>query len=171
MPPHPLPQTQTWGYVLKSHGIFFLHSEWCSNKSRFKYKTLGHRGTIANRGKEAIATEFADRLENPVASLFACLQQFLWCPKVLYISLQGAQKQIMYVCSVMSDSLGFQGLYATRLLCPWDFPGKDTRVGLPFPPPEDLPDPEIEPTSPAFFSKWIFSHCATWEAQKQIRSF
>ena len=34
----------------------------------------------------------------------------------------------------------------TRLLCPWDFPGKNTGVGLSFPSPRDLPDPEIEPT-------------------------
>ena len=33
------------------------------------------------------------------------------------------------------------------LLCPWDFPGKSN--GLPFPSPGDLPDPEIEPGSPA----------------------
>ena len=32
-------------------------------------------------------------------------------------------------CSVMSDSLQPRGLYPTRLLCPWDFPGKSTGVG------------------------------------------
>ena len=37
---------------------------------------------------------------------------------------------------------------ATRLLCPWDFPGKNTGVGLPFPSSGDLPDPGIEPRSP-----------------------
>ena len=36
-----------------------------------------------------------------------------------------------------------------RLLCPWDFPGKEYWSGLPFPSPEDLPDPQIKPTSPA----------------------
>ena len=34
-----------------------------------------------------------------------------------------------------------------RLLCPWDFPGKNTGVGLPFPSPGALPDPGIEPGS------------------------
>ena len=33
-------------------------------------------------------------------------------------------------------------------LCPWDSPGKNWS-GLPFPSPGDLPDPGIEPTSPA----------------------
>jgi len=41
-----------------------------------------------------------------------------------------------------------------KLLCPWDFPGKNTGIaeycsGLPFPSPGDLPDPGIEPTSSA----------------------
>ena len=30
------------------------------------------------------------------------------------------------------------------LVLPWDSPGKSTGVGLPFPSPEDLPDPGIE---------------------------
>ena len=29
----------------------------------------------------------------------------------------------------MSDSLRHYGLYPARLLCPWDFPGKNTGVG------------------------------------------
>ena len=33
--------------------------------------------------------------------------------------------------------------------CPWDFPGKNTGVGLAFPTPGDLPDPEVELASPA----------------------
>ena len=43
------------------------------------------------------------------------------------------------------------GLWPTRLLCPWAFPGKNTgvTVGLQFPSPGDLPDPEIEPASPS----------------------
>ena len=32
-------------------------------------------------------------------------------------------------CLVMSDSLRPHGLQPTRLLCPWDFPGKSTGVG------------------------------------------
>ena len=36
-----------------------------------------------------------------------------------------------------------------RLLCPWNSPGKNTGVGLPFPSPGDLPDLGIEPMSPA----------------------
>ena len=36
---------------------------------------------------------------------------------------------------------------ATRLLYPWDFPGKNTGVGCHSLLQGDLPDPEIEPTS------------------------
>ena len=32
-------------------------------------------------------------------------------------------------CSKVSDSLRPHGLYPTRLLCPWDSPGKNTGVG------------------------------------------
>ena len=40
-----------------------------------------------------------------------------------------------------------RGLQPTRLLCPWDFPGKNTGVGLPFPSPGDLANPGIKPSS------------------------
>ena len=39
--------------------------------------------------------------------------------------------------------------YYPRLLCPWDFPRQEYWHGLPFPSSGDLPDPGIEPTSPA----------------------
>ena len=38
----------------------------------------------------------------------------------------------MCACSVMSKSLWPHGLKSSRLLCPWDFPGKNTGVGSHF---------------------------------------
>ena len=35
----------------------------------------------------------------------------------------------MHTCSVVSDFLLPHGLQPARLLCPWDFPGKNTGVG------------------------------------------
>ena len=35
-------------------------------------------------------------------------------------------------CSFVPDSLQPHGLQSTRVLCPWDFPGKDTGVGCHF---------------------------------------
>ena len=37
-----------------------------------------------------------------------------------------------HACSVGSDSLRHHGLWPTRLLCPWDFPDKNTGVGCHF---------------------------------------
>ena len=54
------------------------------------------------------------------------------------------------------------------LLCPWDFPGKNTGVSaLLCPPPGDLPNPGIEPVSlmsPASAGRF-FTTSATWEAR------
>ena len=36
------------------------------------------------------------------------------------------------LCSVVSDSVTPWTIYPTRLLCPWNFPGKNTRVGFHF---------------------------------------
>ena len=47
--------------------------------------------------------------------------------KCLYLFLE-----CVYVCSVVSDSLRPHGLYPTRLICPWNFPGKNTGVGCHF---------------------------------------
>ena len=38
----------------------------------------------------------------------------------------------MFSCLVVSDSLGPHGLQPTRLLCPWNSPGKNTGVGSHF---------------------------------------
>ena len=54
----------------------------------------------------------------------------------------------MHGSLVVSDSLQPHGLGPTRLLCPWDFPGENTGLGLPFPPPRDLPYSGVEPVSP-----------------------
>ena len=39
---------------------------------------------------------------------------------------------VNFLCSVVSDSLQPYGLYSTRLLCPWDFPSKNTGVDCHF---------------------------------------
>ena len=38
----------------------------------------------------------------------------------------------LFICQVVSDSLGPHELQATGLLCPWDFPGKNSGVGCHF---------------------------------------
>ena len=51
--------------------------------------------------------------------------------------------------SVMSSSLWPHGLQPARLLCSWGFSRQEYWSGLPCPPPGDLPNPGIEPRSPA----------------------
>ena len=69
-----------------------------------------------------------------------------------WLSSVGISSSSVCVCvcafSVVSDSLRPSRLWPSRLLCPWNFPGKNTRVGwLPVFPPGDLPHPGIEPAS------------------------
>ena len=49
----------------------------------------------------------------------------------------------MVNCSVVSDSFQPHELYLQGSSCPWDSPGKKSR--LPCPPPGDLPIPGIKP--------------------------
>ena len=52
-------------------------------------------------------------------------------------------------CPVVSDSLRPHGLWPTRLLCPWEFSRQEYWSGLQCIPPGDLPNPGIQPRSPA----------------------
>ena len=73
-------------------------------------------------------------------------------------------------CSVVSNALWSYGLWPTRLLCPWNFPNKNTR--LPFPTPGGLPDPGIKLSSlvsPALAGRF-FIPVASWEVLANIIS-
>ena len=76
----------------------------------------------------------------PATDCACCQHSVPQCP---HSSLSNATVlQVMHVCLVVSLScptLQPHGLWTARLLCSWNFPGKNT--GLPFP--SDLPDPEI----------------------------
>ena len=52
------------------------------------------------------------------------------------------------LCPTLCDP---HGLQATRLLCPWDFPVKNTGPGCHFLLQGNLPDPEMEPVSPNLY--------------------
>ena len=51
--------------------------------------------------------------------------------------------------SVVFNNLQPHGLHPVRLLCPWGFSRREYWNVLPCPPPGDLPNPGIEPRSPA----------------------
>ena len=52
--------------------------------------------------------------------------------------------------SVMSDSMQSHGLQPTKLLCPWDFPGKNTGVGCHFFLQEIFPTQGLTPGLPHY---------------------
>ena len=60
-------------------------------------------------------------------TLYYLAKTFYCTPQFLHII-----KNTKWSCSVVSDSLRPHGLYPTRLLHPWDFPGKNTGVGCHF---------------------------------------
>ena len=67
------------------------------------------------------------------------------------------------VASVVSDSLGLRGLWASRLLHPWDFPGKNTGVGCHFLLLGIFPTQELNPGLPhCRHTLYLLSHQGSW---------
>ena len=86
-----------------------------------------------NHGKREI-----QRMEGSVSSL--------GCPGMVVDIVRESEGESH---SVVSDPLLPHGLQPTRLLCPRGFSRQEYWSGLPCPPPGDLPNPGIEPRSPA----------------------
>ena len=65
---------------------------------------------------------------------------------------------MLFSCSVMSDSFATPQTVAHQAPLSLGFPRQEYWGGLPFPSPGDLPNPRIEPASPAlaggFFTIW-----------------
>ena len=57
-----------------------------------------------------------------------CVTESLCCNTTLWINYE-VKKSESVSCSVVSDSLRPHRLQHTRLLCPWNFPGKNNGVG------------------------------------------
>ena len=80
--------------------------------------------------------------------------EFLKEPHIIIMNL-AQQRVLIYDCYCLVTKLCLtllqpHGLQPTRLLCPWNSPGKNTGVGSqPFPSPGNLSNPVIEPESPA----------------------
>ena len=86
------------------------------------------------------------------AQVFSLIDKFLVC-RLLFFSCESFDYIKSYPCvcvshSVVSDSLWPHRLLPTRLLS-MEFSRQEYWSGLPFPSPEDLPDPGIELWSPA----------------------
>ena len=66
-------------------------------------------------------------------------------------------KFVVLVAQLCPTLLPLHGLQPARLLFPWKSPGKNNWSRQPFPSPGDLPDPEIEPRSPALQADSLLS--------------
>ena len=90
----------------------------------------------------------------------------IWCSFSQFFHLYFLYSTFFTVCACMLNRFSHVQLFptprtvTTRLLCSWDFLGKS---GLPFPPPGHLPNPGVEPKSPALASRFS-THWATWKA-------
>ena len=73
---------------------------------------------------------------------------------------------VVFSCSVVSDSLVTPWTIACQAPLSMGFPRQEYWSGLPFPPPGNLPNPGIEPTSPAL-AGGFFTTSATREAPFQ----
>ena len=72
------------------------------------------------------------------------------------------------LCSVVSNSLGPHWLWPTRLLCPWDFPSKNTRVEMnTFPTSRNLTNPGTEPMSPTLVGRF-FTPAPDWKPKIRL---
>ena len=70
-------------------------------------------------------------------------------------------------CSVVSSSLRHCGLYPTRLLYPWDFPGRNTGVGCHILlQGSSRPRDETPISCVSCTGRQILYHWATWEAHR-----
>ena len=83
------------------------------------------------------------------------------------LTLQGnCWVSVMHACqvsSVVSDSLRPYGLYPAGLLCPWDSPGENTRVGFCTLPQRNFLTEHMSPEAPAL--RRLLYHWATREAR------
>ena len=97
-----------------------------------------------------------------------CKESYIAEPLNVHTCMLGNVRHIFFrpgcvlSCSVMSDSLQHYRLQPFRLLCPWDFPGKNTGVACHFLLQGIFP---AQGSSPPVFcmGRWILCHGATWE--------
>ena len=77
------------------------------------------------------------------------------------------QKDLVRMNDQLSQSFETPQTVACQAALSMGFPRQEYWSGLPFPPPEDLPNPWIEPMSlmPSAFASGFFNTSAIWEAQ------
>ena len=91
---------------------------------------------------------FMDSIVHGVTKSWTWLSDFHYKKLFIIRIMYNLFSRCVHVWSVVSNSLRLHGLQPARLLCPWNFPGKEYWSGLPFPSPGDLPNPGIKTYSP-----------------------
>ena len=132
-----------------------MHQD-CGKNPRFVRwpVTLAHI-TLALNGH--IQVSFHVSCQNPsFLSFVLALWRSAFCICASYVKSGILYLRLVFICSVMSNSLQPHGLLPARLFCPWDSPGKSTGVGCHFSSPEDLPHPGIEPRSPTLQADFFY---------------
>ena len=74
---------------------------------------------------------------------------------------------LLFSCSVLSDSFATPWTVTHQAPLSMGFPDQEYWSGLPFPSPGDLPDPGMEPTSPAL-TGGFFTTEPPWKPGKFI---
>ena len=75
-------------------------------------------------------------------------------PNLQYFLIITALHTCLHACSSSHVWLWPNGLQPTRLLYPWNFPGKKYQSEFPFPTPGDLPGSEVRPSASAASPAW-----------------
>ena len=73
----------------------------------------------------------------------------------------------VFSAAIVSDSVA-PGAIAQQAPLSMGFSRQEYWSGLPFPPPGHLPDPEIEPASPALAGRF-FTTSTNWEAHRNVK--
>ena len=112
-----MPGALTW-----ESSYFWTLNNWNISPPSLTRKSLQHRGQ-----PRTAQPPFCIHFSSPHAQV--CRPLLCLWPSTSGSSLRRGAAVLCSVASVVSDSLWPQGLSSTRLLCPWDSPGKNTGVG------------------------------------------
>ena len=130
-----------WFWASEHSGLFsFLLCKIGIESFSFPYIVLRIKGKNNSHSTEKLTSVMGPA----VGWIWGCEAHDYGGPAALFevftVLLYACVTHVCSVASVMSKS------FATpRLCCPWNFPGQNTGVGLPFPPPGDLPSPGVYP--------------------------
>ena len=145
------------GWLYKS-GSFYKKCQWATHTKKKPHLWRDMKGTLGCTVKYKKACEMQTIGVLSYSWLF-CLFTSIFFFLLLFLSCMHAK---LFHCVWLFATLWTVG---HQSLCPWDFTCKNTESGLPFPPPGDLPIPEIKPVSmsPALAGRF-FTTNATCEA-------